>query len=108
MSYEMAKCKITVIKRMIHQDLADQFLADEDKANFKVCDLLKEGQEFICEHPFHLPAGFPCAGAWADIKDSIITVSAGMELPWIKQRHTTIAVCKDWFKPVYFKIEKIL
>lgn len=33
MSYEMAKCKITVVKKVLNQDHADQILADEDKPN---------------------------------------------------------------------------
>ena len=107
MSYEMVKCKITVIKRMVNQDIVDRFLADEDKSNFTVCDRFKDGQEFVCEHPFNLPENFGCEGAWADIRDSIIAVSAGMQLPWLKQKNSTIAACKDHFKPVYFSIEKL-
>jgi uncharacterized repeat protein (TIGR04076 family) len=104
MAHEMPKCKITVLKRMVNQDLVDAYL--EVEGEFKACEHFSDGQEIIVEHPFGLPEGF-CPWAWADIRGEIMTIIAGGDLPWIKQRGTTIAGCTDWFRPVIFKIERI-
>jgi uncharacterized repeat protein (TIGR04076 family) len=104
MSYEMPKCKITVIKRMANQDLANEYL--EVEGEFGACERFSDGQEIVVEHPFSLPEDF-CPWAWADIRGDIMTIATGGDLPWIKQRRTTIAGCTDWFRPVIFKIEKI-
>jgi uncharacterized repeat protein (TIGR04076 family) len=104
MSYDMPKCRITVLKRMLNQDLADEYL--DDTGEFGLCDRFSEGQEFITEHPFVMPEGF-CHGAWADIRAHIVAVAAGANPPWIKQRGTIIAGCTDFFKPVVFKVERI-
>ena len=68
MLYEMPKCKITVIKRLINQDLADEYL--DVAGDFEACDRFSDGQEIVVEHPFSMPEGF-CAGAWADIRADI-------------------------------------
>lgn len=104
MPYDMPKCKITVLKRMVNQDLADEYL--DDAGEFKACDRFSEGQEIIVEHPFVMPEGF-CHWAWADIRSRIASIAAGADPPWIKQRGTIIAGCTDWFKPVIFKVERI-
>lgn len=107
MSYNMNSVRITVLKRNIEEELALKYMKDEDLVDYGRCDLLKEGDVFICDHPFHKPEGFPCDGAWADIRNIIISVSGGMELPWIKEKNTAIASCADVLKPVLFKIERI-
>ena len=104
MSYDLPKCKITVLKRMVNKDLADEYL--DDIREVGLCDRFSKGQEFIVEHPFVMPEGF-CHWAWADIRLGITTVAAGADLPWIKQRGTIIVGCTDWFKPVIFKVEQL-
>ena len=104
MPYDMPKCKITVLKRMVNQDLADEFLDVSD--DFGACERFSDGQEIIVEHPFRMPEDF-CPGAWADIRGDIMTVAAGGDLPWIKQPGTVVAGCTDWFRPVIFKVERI-
>ncbi|MBU0490408.1 MAG: TIGR04076 family protein [Chloroflexi bacterium] len=104
MPYDMPQCKITVIKRMVNRDLVDEYLdADE---SYGACDQFSEGQEFVLEHPFKMPEGF-CAWAWADIRGDIMTIAAGGDLPWIKQRGAIITGCTDWFRPVIFKVERV-
>lgn len=107
MTYAMSPCRITVVKRNLETELAELFLKEEDRVGFDKCHLLTEGDSFICEHPFHMPEGFPCDGAWADIRTVIIAVAGGAEFPWIKQGNTAIVSCCDVFKPVIFKIERI-
>ncbi len=104
MPYDMAKCKITVLKRSLNQDLADQYL---DAEQIVQCEQFKDGQEFIVEHPFYMPKGFGCGSAWADIRNDVMLVASGGVLPWIKPRGTVISGCTDWFRPVIFKIERI-
>ena len=77
-----------------------------DASKFGVCNLFREGQEFIVKDPFRLPEGF-CEWAWGDIRHHILMVSGGADMAWMKPRNTLIAGCTDWFRPVIFKIERI-
>jgi uncharacterized repeat protein (TIGR04076 family) len=36
-----------------------------------------------------------------------MTVFAGGDLPWMKQRGTVITGCTDWFRSVIFKVERV-
>ena len=86
MSFEMPKCKITVLKRTINQDLIDEYLDDEYKG-IGLCDSFKDGQESVIEDYSVVPDGF-CASAWADIRKNIVTTQVqssgvhGSSLPW--------------------------
>ena len=44
----MSKCKITVVKRTIHQDLIDEYLS-ETRENFGLCQAYEDEQEFVIE-----------------------------------------------------------
>jgi len=104
MSYETHKCKITVLKRMVNQDSADEYL--DVTGDFGACERFSDGQEIVVEHPFRMPEDF-CPWAWADIRGDIMTIATGGDLPWIKRRNTAITGCTDWFRPVIFKVEQI-
>jgi uncharacterized repeat protein (TIGR04076 family) len=104
MSNELAACRITVLKRMVNRDLADEYLAVEGE--FGACDHFGDGQEVMVDHPYIMPEGF-CHWAWADIRKEIMLVAAGGDMPWMKQRGAVIAGCTDWFRPVIFKIERV-
>ena len=52
----MAECKITVLKRTFHEDLASEYV--QKKAG--MCEAFEDGQEFIVESPTKQPAEFPC------------------------------------------------
>jgi len=104
MSYDVPKCKITVLKRTLNQDLVQEYL--ETKGSFDACEQFSDGQEFVLEDPFEMPKGF-CTWAWADIRSDIMTIMAGGNPPWIKQRGVAITGCTDWFRPVIFKVERI-
>ena len=104
MSYETPRCKITVLKRMINQDLADEYL--DVTGDFGACNRFSDGQEIVVEHPFRMPEDF-CPWAWADIRGDIMTIATGGDLPWIKRRNTAITGCTDWFRPVIFRVERI-
>jgi uncharacterized repeat protein (TIGR04076 family) len=104
MAYDVHKCKITVLKRTLNQDLAQAYLETEGK--FGVCEQFSDGQEFVLEHPYRTPEGF-CPWAWADIRGDIMMIMTGGDPPWIKQRGVAITGCTDWFRPVIFKVERI-
>ena len=105
MSYEMPRCKITVLKRTINQDLIDEYLDDEYKGT-GFCECFRDGQEIVIEDHSVVPEGF-CASAWADIRKDILTVAMGGNMPGIRQSGTLITGCTDWFRPVIFKVERM-
>ncbi|MCP4543545.1 MAG: TIGR04076 family protein [Chloroflexi bacterium] len=104
MSYELPKCKVTVLKKMLYQDLADEYR--EDAADYVPCERFQVGQEIIIDHPYRMPENF-CTWAWADIRKDILAVATGSDLPWMKQRGVILSGCTDWIRPVIFKIEQM-
>ena len=100
-----AKCKITVVKRSLNQDIIDAYMKEEMK-NSNLCSCLKEGDEFLVYSEFQMPENF-CQWAWADIRKDIMAISNGADFFWSKEKGMTISGCTDWFKPVLFKIEKL-
>jgi len=88
-------CKITVLKKTIHQDLYKQIRGKEGK----LCGVFEEGQEFILTSPYKPPEGF-CQWAWADIRQFILGA-------WFGREDATVACCTDGFRPVLFKVERI-
>jgi uncharacterized repeat protein (TIGR04076 family) len=88
-------CKITVVKKTIHQDLYKEVRGKEGK----VCGLFEEGQEFILTSPYKPPENF-CQWAWADIRQYILAA-------WNSDEYATVACCTDGFRPVFFKVERI-
>ena len=103
MPSELSKCRITVVKITVNQDLVDDYLDVSDE--FVPCEVFQFGQEFIVEQTFKMPEGF-CPWAWADLRGAILSVATGADKPWMKQRGADIAGCTDWFRPVYFLIER--
>ena len=101
-----SKAKITVLKKFVLGDLADEFVVDELKSKgFGVCDEFELGQEFILEVP-NKPDGF-CSWAWADINRDVVAIMGGADFNWINKEGVAIACCTDGLRPVVFKIERI-
>lgn len=105
MSLKMAKCKITVLKRTVNQDLIDDYLDDEYRG-VGLCDCFRDGQEMVIEDFSTVPDDF-CTSAWAGIRHDVLTVAMGADLPGIRQPGTVITGCRDWFRPVIFKVERM-
>ena len=107
MSSEMPKCKITVLKRTVNQDLIDEYL-DDSYQDHGLCECFRDGQEFLIDAS-EIPKDFSecCPWAWADIRKDILTVASGGNMPGIKQSGTVITGCRDWFRPVIFKVERM-
>ena len=89
-------CKITVLKRTLNTDWSKEFRNIEGAK----CEVFTDGQEFIIESPWSAPKGF-CHWAWADIRTFIHLVQEG-------KFETFVSCCTDGFRPVFFKIERIM
>ena len=108
MSDHMPKCKITIISRKIEQELINEYLVDKYQS-LGLCDIFSDGQEFVLEKwgdLYEVPEGF-CASAWADIRKDILLIASGGNMHGIKQPGKLITSCRDWFRPVLFKVERI-
>lgn len=105
MTYEIPKCRVTVLKRTLQQDLVDEYLEESLAETFDVCQRWTEGQEMVID-PTTLPEGF-CPWAWAAIRHTIMRVASGGETPGMRRKGVAIAGCSDWFRPVIFKIERL-
>ncbi|MFX1340156.1 MAG: TIGR04076 family protein [Promethearchaeota archaeon] len=106
MSDRMPKCRITIIKRMLNEDLINEYIIEEYKGMSK-CECFEDGQEFIIDPNLaKVPEGF-CHWAWADIRNEINLIASGGNIFGMRQKGTAITACTDWFRPVYFKIQRL-
>ena len=102
----MAKARITVMKKVLHQDLLDEYLAPRLKGGgYGICTAFEEGEEYLFDGT-KCPEGF-CHWAWADIQRDAMMVLFGQGYPWIEPKATAITCCTDGFRPVTFKIERV-
>ena len=107
MSFGMTKCKVTVLKRTLHRDIAEAYI-EEAYQDQGPCECFQEGEEFIID-PGALPEEFMarCAWAWADIRQDIMAVAQGADMAGMREAGTAISGCTDWLRPVLFLIERI-
>lgn len=107
MKNKPSKCRITVLKRIIRKELAEEYLDDESKG-LHPCECFTEGQEFIIDLNEHPNEFFnACAWAWADVRHDILSIAYGGDIPGYKDKGVAITGCTDWFRPVIFKIERV-
>jgi uncharacterized repeat protein (TIGR04076 family) len=104
MPYDLSTCRITVLKRTVDHDLANEYLDDPD--DFGPCTRYHDGQEFVLENPFAIPEGL-CPWAWANMRQDILTLASGGNFPWINRPGTAIAGCPDYLRPVIFRVERV-
>lgn len=103
----MPQCKVTVLKKLFHEELAKEFCL-KDTA---ICDCFEVGQEFTTKYPMKEPEGFPCSGAWANISNLVFVLMQGGSFgpssswQWMKDDRTMISCCADGVRPVVFKLE---
>lgn len=102
----MAKCKITVLKKIFNKELVEEYCSLNLPSECSGCRHCAVGQEYIVENHNQVPDGF-CSWAWGDIQKDVNTVMFGGSFPWIKQTGVAIACCTDGLMPVVFKIEKV-
>ena len=104
----MAKAKITVVKRSVHDDLIDRYINKERNPDgFGACNLWKVGQEFLIEDWPTRPDDFPCEWAWANIHPDVATTLFGGDL-WVNHPEGSYTCCQDGLRPVVFKVERIM
>lgn len=99
----MAKCKITVLRRMYNEDLAQEYCSHPER-----CSIFREGQVFLLDTP-KKPLEF-CDEAWAVINHYVFAFINGggaFYNNWMKNENTMIACCNDGVRPVIFKLERI-
>jgi uncharacterized repeat protein (TIGR04076 family) len=103
----MPKCRITVLKRTLHQDLIDEYLEDPYR-DTGPCECFAEGETFVID-PSSVPEAFyaRCPWAWADIRHDIMTVAMGANMPGIRQPGTVITGCTDWLRTVLFEVKRL-
>jgi uncharacterized repeat protein (TIGR04076 family) len=99
-------CKITVLKTLHHQDLAEEYRRPDVPKG--PCPFFKVGDEFIVNYLAERPDGFACDWAWHDIhKIIMILMTNGSFGTWMKNENNFITCCTDGIKPVVFKIERL-
>lgn len=99
----MAKCKITVLKTTVFQDLADQFVTDP---YYGPCPVHQVGQTFLTGGIFgnEMPEGF-CAQAWQSLVMPVNVLIGGGKVLGFDEKH--IACCADGLRPVVFLLERV-
>lgn len=102
------KCKITVLRKELYQDLQEQYLADPNSGK---CPFFEEGQEFIVEGDdfFRMLNGKFCSEAWDCISRYVYSALQGGSIMrgWTNDEKMMIACCNDGTRPVIFKLERI-
>ena len=99
----MKKCRITVMRKVHHADLSEQYENPIDHA----CDM-EEGQVFIA-NGWEKPAGF-CQSAWDTLSPFVLALSHGggdFYDGWMKNKKSAMLSCNDGFRPVSFYVEAL-
>lgn len=97
----MKKCKITVLKKVLHQDLVDLYENPMEHA----CSM-EVGQVFI-SNGWTRPEGL-CESAWESMSPFVMTLAHGgknLYDGWMKNPRSAMISCNDGFRPVSFYIE---
>jgi len=96
-----AEVRITVVKRLFHQDLVAKCCTSE----WESCQRFQEGQSFVVGKDVAMPEGF-CSWAWADIQKYVMVLCRDANFEGVKPG-TFVTCCTDGFRPVVFKLERI-
>lgn len=99
----MKKIKITVMKKVCHQDLIDRYENPIENA----CNMV-EGAVFIADG-WKRPENF-CESAWESMSPFVLGLSHGAEdfyEGWMKNKKSAMISCNDGFRPVSFLIETL-
>lgn len=99
----MKKVKITVVKKVVHDDL----IAKYENPITHACSLF-EGQVFLSENA-ECPEGL-CKSAWENLFPFVFALANGATDfydGWMKNKNSAMISCNDGFRPVSFYIESI-
>lgn len=100
----MNKCKITVLKKTLDEELAKEYGA----VGLGACPMHTAGQVFFADYA--KPEGL-CDEAWKAIYQYVFALSHGAKDglfyygDWIRVPGVAICSCNDGLRPVIFKIE---
>lgn len=100
----MKKCKITILKTTLDQELAEKY----GVPGLEACPMMKEGQVFYADYA--KPEGF-CDEAWKAVYQYVFALAHnnGKEVfyfgDWVREPGVAICSCNDGLRPVIFKIE---
>ena len=97
----MKKVRITVMRKVCHQDLIAKYENPIEHA----CDL-REGQTFIADG-WKRPDGF-CESAWETLSPFVMALAHGAADfydGWMKDKRSAMLSCNDGFRPVSFLLE---
>ena len=97
----MKKVRITVKRKVCHQDLIDRY----ENPIEHTCDM-EEGQVFVADG-WKRPEGF-CESAWETLSPFVLALSHGAEDfydGWMKNKKSAMLSCNDGFRPVSFLLE---
>lgn len=101
----MANVKITVVKRIVNDDLIEMYGAP----GFGICDRFQEGDVYISKGG-NRPDNFPCEEAWYAFDKYAFALAHGADgfwESWIPERKLAVSSCNDGLRPVIFKLETI-
>ena len=95
------KCKITVLRTALFEDLRDEFMPPE----FGTCPSMKEGDVFFTGGLFgnSKPDKF-CEYAWQAVQNIACTLAGGGK---VFGEDYNIACCNDGIRPVILKLESV-
>ena len=96
----MKKCKITVLRTALFEDLRNEYMPD-----FGPCPALKEGDVYFTGGMFgnSKPDGF-CEYAWQAVQILASTLAGGGK---VFGADSNIACCNDGIRPVVMKLEAV-
>ena len=91
------RVKITVLKKLFHQDLVEEYT---DAGDWTPCAHFELGKEFNVseQEPWQMPEGF-CGWAWADMQKIVWGMARGGP-------NVYVTCCTDGYRPVVFLLEK--
>lgn len=99
----MKDVKITVMKKVCHDDLISRY----ENPQKNPCSV-EVGQIFIC-NGWQRPENF-CESAWQNLSPYVFALSHGAENffdGWMKNKNSAMISCNDGFRPVTFLLETI-
>lgn len=97
----MQKCRITVIRQTVYEDLMERYENPIEHA----C-IMNVGDVYIA-NGWQRPEGF-CESAWESISPFVMTLAHGgkdIYDGWMKNPRSAMISCNDGFRPVSFYIE---
>ncbi len=100
---DMKKVKITVMKKVTHDDLIEKY----ENPISHACNI--EVGTVFCTTAFERPEGL-CESAWQTLSPFVMSLSFGAEDfydGWMKNKKSAMLSCNDGFRPVSFLLETI-